>query len=230
MPPPPSISTRCCSSQALPGAVCCCRGLGGCNPGPRSAGRRSSSRQRTRGAMGLVPAGILRAVARLRCSLLLLLLAIPCEAPAAWTAPGPLRRCLPGAQACFCHHRWHLPSPRLSALARPCRSPALGSAAGACQGRRSLSSRCRQGQGGGFAAVSLQNSSAFSLLPVLVLPLSPPASSLSCSYESSAEILPHTPRLTHFPTVSGSPASLADSMQQKLSCPRRRRQPSPSAM
>ncbi|KFR01893.1 Minor histocompatibility antigen H13, partial [Opisthocomus hoazin] len=39
------------------------------------------------------------------------------------------------------------------------------------------------------------------------------------SYESSAEILPHTPRLTHFPTVSGSPASLADSMQQKLSCP-----------
>ncbi|NXR09138.1 HM13 protein, partial [Semnornis frantzii] len=50
------------------------------------------------------------------------------------------------------------------------------------------------------------------------------------SYESSAEILPHTPRLTHFPTVSGSPASLADSMQQKLSCPRRRRQPSPSAM
>lgn len=58
----------------------------------------------------------------------------------------------------------------------------------------------------------------------------PPASSLSCSYESSAEILPHTPRLTHFPTVSGSPASLADSMQQKLSCPRRRRQQSPSAM
>lgn len=54
--------------------------------------------------------------------------------------------------------------------------------------------------------------------------------SLSCSYESSAEILPHTPRLTHFPTVSGSPASLADSMQQKLSCPRRRRQQSPSAM
>ncbi|NXF12414.1 HM13 protein, partial [Smithornis capensis] len=50
------------------------------------------------------------------------------------------------------------------------------------------------------------------------------------SYESSAEILPHTPRLTHFPTVSGSPASLADSMQQKLSCPRRRRQQSPSAM
>lgn len=69
-----------------------------------------------------------------------------------------------------------------------------------------------------------------SLLSVLVLSLSPPASSLSCSYESSAEILPHTPRLTHFPTVSGSPASLADSMQQKLSCPRRRRQQSPSAM
>lgn len=53
---------------------------------------------------------------------------------------------------------------------------------------------------------------------------------VSCSYESSAEILPHTPRLTHFPTVSGSPASLADSMQQNLSCPRRRRQQSPSAM
>lgn len=65
---------------------------------------------------------------------------------------------------------------------------------------------------------------------VLFFPISTPASSLSCSYESSAEILPHTPRLTHFPTVSGSPASLADSMQQKLSCPRRRRQQSPSAM
>ncbi|XP_033911771.3 minor histocompatibility antigen H13-like isoform X1 [Acipenser ruthenus] len=42
------------------------------------------------------------------------------------------------------------------------------------------------------------------------------------SYESSAEVLPHTPRLTHFPTVSGSPASLANSMQQKPSSPRRR--------
>uniref|UniRef100_A0A8V5H4L9 Uncharacterized protein n=1 Tax=Melopsittacus undulatus TaxID=13146 RepID=A0A8V5H4L9_MELUD len=62
---------------------------------------------------------------------------------------------------------------------------------------------------------------------ILSLPLLLP---LSRSYESSAEILPHTPRLTHFPTVSGSPASLADSMQQKLSCPRRRRQQSPSAM
>ncbi|MGH0174103.1 UNVERIFIED_CONTAM: hypothetical protein FKN15_067413 [Acipenser sinensis] len=41
-------------------------------------------------------------------------------------------------------------------------------------------------------------------------------------YESSAEVLPHTPRLTHFPTVSGSPASLANSMQQKPSSPRRR--------
>uniref|UniRef100_A0A8C0JUB7 Histocompatibility minor 13 n=1 Tax=Canis lupus dingo TaxID=286419 RepID=A0A8C0JUB7_CANLU len=50
------------------------------------------------------------------------------------------------------------------------------------------------------------------------------------SYESSAEILPHTPRLTHFPTVSGSPASLADSMQQKLAGPRRRRPQNPSAM
>ncbi|XP_074173326.1 minor histocompatibility antigen H13 isoform X3 [Rhinolophus sinicus] len=50
------------------------------------------------------------------------------------------------------------------------------------------------------------------------------------SYESSAEILPHTPRLTHFPTVSGSPASLAASMQQKLAGPRRRRPQNPSAM
>ncbi|XP_058535363.1 minor histocompatibility antigen H13 isoform X1 [Ochotona princeps] len=50
------------------------------------------------------------------------------------------------------------------------------------------------------------------------------------SYESSAEILPHTPRLTHFPTVSGSPASLADSMQQKRAGPRRRRPQNPSAM
>ncbi|XP_036389940.1 minor histocompatibility antigen H13-like isoform X1 [Megalops cyprinoides] len=43
------------------------------------------------------------------------------------------------------------------------------------------------------------------------------------SYESSDEILPHTPRLTHFPTVSGSPASLANSMQQSSCSPRRRR-------
>ncbi|XP_019501234.1 PREDICTED: minor histocompatibility antigen H13-like [Hipposideros armiger] len=50
------------------------------------------------------------------------------------------------------------------------------------------------------------------------------------SYESSAEILPHTPRLTHFPTVSGSPASLAASMQQKLAGPRRRRPQNPSAI
>lgn len=71
----------------------------------------------------------------------------------------------------------------------------------------------------------------FLSLPPSFLSLSfPSCFSLSCSYESSAEILPHTPRLTHFPTVSGSPASLADSMQQKLSCPRRRRQQSPSAM
>ncbi|TRY90306.1 hypothetical protein DNTS_017534, partial [Danionella cerebrum] len=32
-------------------------------------------------------------------------------------------------------------------------------------------------------------------------------------YELSEEVLPNTPRLTHFPTVSGSPASLANSMQ-----------------
>ncbi|XP_042610138.1 minor histocompatibility antigen H13-like isoform X1 [Cyprinus carpio] len=44
------------------------------------------------------------------------------------------------------------------------------------------------------------------------------------SYESSDEVLPHTPRLTHFPTVSGSPASLANSMQSfDLSTPGRRR-------
>lgn len=93
-------------------------------------------------------------------------------------------------------------------------------------------------QGAGVAAASLGNSSAFSFslsvfLPLSLLPCPSPFPFLlpvSCSYESSAEILPHTPRLTHFPTVSGSPASLADSMQQKLSCPRRRRQQSPSAM
>ncbi|XP_060627831.2 minor histocompatibility antigen H13 isoform X2 [Anolis sagrei] len=52
------------------------------------------------------------------------------------------------------------------------------------------------------------------------------------SYESSAEILPHTPRLTHFPSVSGSPSSLADSMQQTCSSSssHRRRQQNPSAM
>ncbi|KAI5086450.1 minor histocompatibility antigen H13 isoform X1, partial [Silurus meridionalis] len=44
------------------------------------------------------------------------------------------------------------------------------------------------------------------------------------SYESADEVLPHTPRLTHFPTVSGSPASLANSMQTPLSSsPHRRR-------
>lgn len=83
--------------------------------------------------------------------------------------------------------------------------------------------------------LSHSNSSAFSfsLPPSPFYPVLSPFPFLlpvSCSYESSAEILPHTPRLTHFPTVSGSPASLADSMQQKLSCPRRRRQQSPSAM
>ncbi|TUW33307.1 Minor histocompatibility antigen H13 [Bagarius yarrelli] len=43
------------------------------------------------------------------------------------------------------------------------------------------------------------------------------------SYESSDEVLPHTPRLTRFPTVSGSPASLANSMQSPLSSSPRRR-------
>lgn len=43
------------------------------------------------------------------------------------------------------------------------------------------------------------------------------------SYESSDEMLPHTPRLTRFPTVSGSPASLANSMQSPLSSSPRRR-------
>ncbi|XP_039219782.1 minor histocompatibility antigen H13 isoform X2 [Crotalus tigris] len=50
------------------------------------------------------------------------------------------------------------------------------------------------------------------------------------SYESSAEILPHTPRLTHFPNVSGCPSGLADSMQQIPPCSYRRRQQSPSIM
>uniref|UniRef100_A0A8C5Q6Q2 Histocompatibility minor 13 n=1 Tax=Leptobrachium leishanense TaxID=445787 RepID=A0A8C5Q6Q2_9ANUR len=50
------------------------------------------------------------------------------------------------------------------------------------------------------------------------------------SYESSAELLPHTPRLSHFPVVSGSPASLAESMQQKSCSPRRRRHLNPSSM
>ncbi|XP_064420695.1 minor histocompatibility antigen H13 isoform X1 [Latimeria chalumnae] len=49
------------------------------------------------------------------------------------------------------------------------------------------------------------------------------------SYESAADILPHTPRLTHFPSISGSPASLADSMQHRPCSPRRRRH-NPSAM
>ncbi|GAA6082551.1 minor histocompatibility antigen H13 isoform X3, partial [Tachysurus ichikawai] len=44
------------------------------------------------------------------------------------------------------------------------------------------------------------------------------------SYESTDEVLPHTPRLTRFPTVSGSPASLANSMQSPLSSSPHRRQ------
>lgn len=52
------------------------------------------------------------------------------------------------------------------------------------------------------------------------------------SYESSQEVLPGSPRLTSFPTVSGSPASLASSMDAVSmatgSSPRRRRlQPTP---
>ncbi|KAI1890852.1 hypothetical protein AGOR_G00157870 [Albula goreensis] len=43
------------------------------------------------------------------------------------------------------------------------------------------------------------------------------------SYESSAEVLPHTPRLCHFPSVSGSPASLAGSMQPSPASTCRRR-------
>lgn len=165
---------------------------------------------------------------------------------AACTAPGPLCCCLPHAQAALlwapaawlCPCPEEMPSPQVSALTLLCCSPALGSAGKGSAGRSprappAWTSRCLR------RAVGLQQShsktlllflSFPSLLSVLVFPLSPPASSLSCSYESSAEILPHTPRLTHFPTVSGSPASLADSMQQKLSCPRRRRQQSPSAM
>ncbi|XP_070825026.1 minor histocompatibility antigen H13 isoform X2 [Chaetodon trifascialis] len=47
------------------------------------------------------------------------------------------------------------------------------------------------------------------------------------SYESSEELLPGSPRLTSFPTVSGSPASLASSMDAMAtgSSPRRRRLP-----
>ncbi|XP_055044945.1 minor histocompatibility antigen H13 isoform X3 [Misgurnus anguillicaudatus] len=48
------------------------------------------------------------------------------------------------------------------------------------------------------------------------------------SYESTDEVLPHSPRLSNFPTVSGSPASLANSMQSfALSSPRCRRRTSP---
>ncbi|KAK5895240.1 hypothetical protein CesoFtcFv8_011852 [Champsocephalus esox] len=47
------------------------------------------------------------------------------------------------------------------------------------------------------------------------------------SFESSEEVLPASPRLTSFPTVSGSPASLASSMDAvsmlTRSSPRRRR-------
>uniref|UniRef100_A0A8B9HFC4 Histocompatibility (minor) 13 n=1 Tax=Astyanax mexicanus TaxID=7994 RepID=A0A8B9HFC4_ASTMX len=50
------------------------------------------------------------------------------------------------------------------------------------------------------------------------------------SYESSEEVLPHTPRLTHFPTVSGSPASLANSMQSSVGSSPRRRRHTPSNM
>ncbi|MBN3304055.1 HM13 protein, partial [Amia calva] len=50
------------------------------------------------------------------------------------------------------------------------------------------------------------------------------------SYESSTEVMPHTPRLTHFPTVSGSPSSLANSMQQKSSSSPRRRRHNPTSM
>ncbi|XP_056279720.1 minor histocompatibility antigen H13 isoform X3 [Pseudoliparis swirei] len=45
------------------------------------------------------------------------------------------------------------------------------------------------------------------------------------SYESSEELLPGSPRLTSFPTVSGSPASLAGSMATGSSPRHRRSQP-----
>ncbi|XP_067303105.1 minor histocompatibility antigen H13 isoform X1 [Pseudorasbora parva] len=61
--------------------------------------------------------------------------------------------------------------------------------------------------------------------PVLVALLKGELSEMF-SYESSDEVLPHTPRLTHFPTVSGSPASLANSMQSFGPLPRRRHTPS----
>lgn len=179
---------------------------------------------------------------------------------AACTAPGPLCCCLPSAQACSpvgsgC---LALPVPAgaafslglspPSSMLQPCpgvcrqgecRQEPASTAPGPPQPEL-VGAGSRRGQQGACAGWWVCSSLTpklfcfFSLSPhllsVLLFPLSPPASSLSCSYESSAEILPHTPRLTHFPTVSGSPASLADSMQQKLSCPRRRRQQSPSAM
>lgn len=56
--------------------------------------------------------------------------------------------------------------------------------------------------------------SLFSIMSLFCpfLSLSPSSFSPSHSYESTQEILPGSPRLTSFPTVSGSPASLASSM------------------
>ncbi|KAI7789775.1 putative minor histocompatibility antigen H13 [Triplophysa rosa] len=50
------------------------------------------------------------------------------------------------------------------------------------------------------------------------------------SYESTDEVLPHSPRLTYFPTVSGSPASLANSMQSFTHSSPRCRRHTPSDM
>ncbi|KAA0707320.1 Minor histocompatibility antigen H13 [Triplophysa tibetana] len=50
------------------------------------------------------------------------------------------------------------------------------------------------------------------------------------SYESTDEVLPHSPRLTYYPTVSGSPASLANSMQSLSHSSPRCRRHTPSDM
>lgn len=166
------------------------------------------------------------------------LLHLSCHLSSLWAAPLPPPHCsglLSLGSGCLA---LLMPVGAASSLSFSAHFSMLQPCPGVC--RQGEASGCQQvkggarlpAQGGAFSVLSLQNSSAFSLSPPSPFCpcLSLPASSLSCSYESSAEILPHTPRLTHFPTVSGSPASLADSMQQKLSCPRRRRQQSPSAM
>lgn len=82
-------------------------------------------------------------------------------------------------------------------------------------------------------APSITFSFLSSFLPVFPLCPAPlPSTSPVVSYESSQEVFPGSPRLTSFPTVSGSPASLARSMDavSTVTGPspyRRRPQPSP---